>query len=58
MNKTWHDAHHLDPKAKLEERVTWHLEHAEACGCRDIPESIKAVLTERGIALPPRPPKG
>ncbi len=58
MNKLWHDANRLAPKAKLEERLTWHLEHAKACGCRDMPASIKTVLTERGIELPPRPTKG
>lgn len=58
MNKIWHDTHRLDPKADLEARVSWHLEHAKACGCRDMPESIKAVLNERGIAVPPRPAKG
>lgn len=54
MNKSWHDEHRLDPKAKLEERITWHVEHAKACGCRDMPESIKQELAARNIPLPTR----
>ncbi len=52
MNKEWHEAHRLNPKAKEEERIEWHLEHAIQCGCRDMPESIKTKLVERGQTLP------
>jgi hypothetical protein len=55
LNRDWHQAHRLSPKAKLEERIAWHLEHAQACGCREMPESIKRALEQRGIAIPPRP---
>lgn len=54
MNREWHDAHHLDPKANEEQRIAWHVEHATQCGCRDMPESIKAKLAERGQPLPER----
>lgn len=53
-NREWHEAHRLDPKAKLDERIAWHLEHAQLCGCRDMPESIKAELVKRGITAPER----
>jgi len=57
MNRIWHDEHRLKPSATLDERVEWHLEHAKLCGCRDMPDSIKQILTERGVELPPRQPK-
>lgn len=53
-NRDWHEAHRLDPKAKLDERIAWHVEHAQLCGCRDMPESIKAELVKRGITPPER----
>lgn len=54
LNREWHETHRLDRKAKLDERIAWHIEHATVCGCRDMPESIKTELTKRGIAPPER----
>lgn len=54
INREWHEAHRLGPKAKLDERVTWHIEHARFCGCRDMPDSIKTELAKRGIPQPER----
>jgi hypothetical protein len=44
MNQPWHDQHPLDPKARLEERVRWHLVHARQCGCRPMPLDIQAAI--------------
>lgn len=54
INREWHETHRLDPKAELDERIAWHIEHAQLCGCRDMPESIKAELAKRGIPQPER----
>lgn len=54
INRQWHETHPLSKKASLDERVQWHLEHTEACGCRDMPESIKRELERRGIEPPTR----
>jgi hypothetical protein len=54
MNKEWHEDHRLDPKATEDERIAWHVEHARECGCRDMPDSIKTRLAERGQPLPKR----
>jgi hypothetical protein len=55
LNAAWHKAHRMPPKATLDERVSWHLAHLEACGCRpDLPATIVAELKRRGIK-PPRP---
>ncbi|MBN9334216.1 hypothetical protein [Devosia sp.] len=55
INREWHETHRLGPKAKLDERIAWHIEHAQVCGCREMPESIKRELAARGIAAPKRP---
>jgi hypothetical protein len=33
--------------ATLEQQVTWHVAHAKACGCRDIPRTVAAELERR-----------
>lgn len=44
INQAWHEKHPLDPKARLEERIHWHLEHAKHCGCRPMPLDIRAAV--------------
>jgi len=41
LDKEWHRLNRMPPKATREQRITWHAEHAQACACREIPESIK-----------------
>jgi hypothetical protein len=36
-------------RASLDERVDWHLAHAENCGCRAMPQSIVDALKRRRI---------
>ena len=52
MNAEWHRAHVLGRGASLDDRVTWHLEHARACGCRAIPAGIVAEIRARGLDVP------
>tara|TARA_R110002124_G_scaffold9586_10_gene49265 strand:- start:14108 stop:14281 length:174 start_codon:yes stop_codon:yes gene_type:complete len=54
MNRQWHEAHVMPSNATLEQRIAWHVEHTQSCGCREMPESIKRALEERGIPLPQR----
>jgi hypothetical protein len=51
LNRTWHERHRLGSGASLDERVQWHVAHAEACGCRPIPDGIQAEMARRGIRL-------
>jgi hypothetical protein len=46
MNRVWHDAHPMPKNANLQQRIEWHIAHAEACGCRDMPESVKRALAD------------
>jgi len=55
MNLEWHEAHKMPDNPTLEQRMEWHLDHRAHCDCRDIPDSIKQALAERGVALPQPP---
>lgn len=37
LNRAWHEAHRMPPKATLEERILWHQAHAANCACRPMP---------------------
>ena len=51
LNREWHRLHRMPPRATREQRIKWHVAHARACGCREVPGSIKA---EVGKLLKPR----
>ena len=51
FNRQWHERHRLGSGASLDDRVRWHLEHAEVCGCRPIPARARKEIERRGIAL-------
>ena len=50
MNAKWHELHPLGRGSTREARIRWHREHAEVCGCREIPKSILAELKKRAKA--------
>ena len=41
VNAGWHEAHQMPPNPTRNQRVKWHFDHAEACGCRPVPEDLK-----------------
>lgn len=43
-NAVWHRENPLPNNATLEERMDWHKRHAENCGCRPMPASIRKKL--------------
>jgi hypothetical protein len=58
MNKAWHAAHPMPPKATREQRVRWHAAHLRACACRPVPESLQEDVGKWRVtparAKPPR----
>jgi hypothetical protein len=52
INRAWHEQHRLPRNASLEERLAWHLKHAAACGCREMPPKIRRELESRGLIEP------
>ena len=47
LNADWHDAHPMPDDAGFDQRVDWHADHAEACGCREPPADIAEAIAER-----------
>ena len=52
LNAEWHRSHRMPERATLDERVKWHLMHAKACGCRQIPDTVLRELARRGLKRP------
>lgn len=50
MNKLWHSQHVLPRSASLQERLVWHQEHQQVCGCRPIPIRLLAALAHPNTA--------
>ena len=42
------------PVTLLEQRIVWHIAHAKACACREIPPRIVKALKSLGIPIPRR----
>jgi hypothetical protein len=47
LNASWHANNPMPKPATLEQQVKWHVAHAKACGCRDIPRTVAAELERR-----------
>jgi hypothetical protein len=52
MSARWHEQHPMPKRASLSQRVRWHVAHAKACGCRDIPRTVLTELRRRGEEPP------
>lgn len=51
LNRDWHLKHKMPEKPTLEQRISWHVEHARHCGCREIPLNLQAIIKKRGIKV-------
>jgi hypothetical protein len=51
MNARWHERNPMPRPATLEQRVSWHVAHAAACGCRPIPATLVTELKRRGRSV-------
>ena len=49
MNAQWHSQHRMPKNGSMEQRLQWHLAHATACGCREVPPTILSALRNRGF---------
>ena len=54
INAAWHEAHPMPKNPSLDQRLAWHLAHAEACGCREMPPKVRAELERLGLKVPIR----
>jgi hypothetical protein len=48
MNEDWHATHVLG-MGEVEQRVKWHVEHAQVCDCNQMPSHIAAEAHRRGL---------
>ena len=46
MNAAWFRPHGMPVQATLAQRAEWHLAHANACGCSDMPATVIAELCQ------------
>jgi hypothetical protein len=49
LNKSWHAQHKMPPKATLDQRIRWHLEHRQHCGCRPIPAKLAEAMKAKAL---------
>lgn len=49
INKTWHEKNKMPKNPTFEQRAQWHLEHAEHCQCRTMPEKLKEEMRKRHL---------
>ena len=47
-NREWHEQNRMPRNPTTEQRLAWHLAHAQACQCRPIPASLLKLLETRG----------
>ena len=52
LNREWHEAHKMPPNPNRHQMVEWHAEHAQACGCREIPPRLAAEVKALRRASP------
>ena len=51
-NAAWHRGHPMPRNPTLDQRIAWHLAHAENCGCRAIDGKLRDEMVRRGIEIP------
>jgi hypothetical protein len=44
INAAWHKANPMPKNPTLDQRMAWHVAHAKACGCREIPPKLRAEI--------------
>ncbi len=49
LNAQWHQAHPMPPKATLDQRIAWHVEHQENCSCRPVPAKLQAEIAKWSV---------
>lgn len=53
LNKEWHHQNQMPKNPDFEQRLAWHLDHLNNCGCRkDLPLKLKEEMAKRHISIP------
>jgi hypothetical protein len=51
LNREWHLSNRMPRNASLDERIAWHVEHAQNCTCREMPPKIAAEIARLGSSV-------
>jgi HEAT repeat protein len=54
INAAWHTRHRMPGRPTLQQRIAWHIEHEQNCGCRPMPSTLRPMMSAAGV----RPPAG
>lgn len=46
INKEWHMANKMPKNPTVDQRIQWHIEHAEKCLCRQMTPKLKQEVAE------------
>lgn len=49
LNAAWYKETRMPEKASLEHSITWDMGDRKHCGCKNIPEKLKAEMNKRNI---------
>jgi hypothetical protein len=52
LNRRWHEEHRMPERPSTDQRIAWHLEHAQVCDCRPIPKGVLKLMQAKGIQVP------
>jgi Ser/Thr protein kinase RdoA (MazF antagonist) len=44
INAEWHAANRMPRNPSAEQRIAWHIAHAQHCACRPIPPKLQAEI--------------
>jgi len=51
LNREWHLSNRMPQSASLDDRIAWHIAHAQNCTCREMPPKIAAEIARRGLSV-------
>jgi hypothetical protein len=54
INAAWHKKNPMAMGTNIAQRTDWHVAHAKACGCREMPPKVLKELARRGQMPPTR----
>lgn len=49
INAEWHKANPMPKNPTDDQRVAWHVAHAQHCGCRAITGGVRELLEKHGV---------
>jgi hypothetical protein len=52
INKEWHEKHKMPKNPSQEQRIEWHIAHAENCKCWPIPEKLAEEIRKQKLNKP------